>query len=73
MLPLLVGAAATFAALWYILDYIYAPKWSPNEPPLVSHPIPYVGHILELIRYGTAYYRITRYDAPLPGCITGRS
>ena len=52
-------AAAGFAA-WYSVGYFYAPRLSPKEPPLLDHPIPYIGHILGLLRHGTRYYEITR-------------
>ena len=46
---------------WFILDYYYAPKLLENEPPLVPHhSVPYIGHILGLLRYGTRYYELTR-------------
>lgn len=47
-------------AIWYLLDYLYVPKQLPNEPPLLSHPIPYIGHMIELLRHGTRYYELTR-------------
>ena len=56
---LLVVAAAI--VVWYILDHLYIPSHLPNEPPLVSHSIPYIGHIIGLLRYGTRYYEIIRY------------
>ena len=48
-------------AAWYILDYFYAPKRLSNEPPLFPQSVPYVGHILGLLRYGTRYYEMMRY------------
>ena len=50
-LVLLVG----FVAVCYLLQYYHAPKNAPNEPPVLSHPIPYVGHIIGLLRHGPAY------------------
>lgn len=58
---LLLLLAAVSAAAWYKLDSLYAPTQYPNEPPLVPQSIPYVGHILGLLRHGTRYYGITRY------------
>ncbi len=60
---LLLAAAA--AAAWYTIDYFCAPRLSAKEPPLLPHPIPYIGHILGLLRYGTRYYEMTRSVAPL--------
>lgn len=50
-------------AAWYILDYLFAPKHSVNEPPLVSQSIPYIGHLLGLLRYGTHYYEMKWYSS----------
>lgn len=47
-------------AIWYLLDYLFVPKQLPNEPPLLSHPIPYIGHIIGLLRHGSRYYELTR-------------
>lgn len=52
-------------AIWYALDYFYVPKLLVNEPPLVPHSIPYVGHILGLLRCGTRYYETMRYVSVL--------
>ena len=60
---LLLLLAVVSAAAWYTLDSLYAPIQYPNEPPLVAQSIPYVGHILGLLRHGTRYYGITRYVA----------
>ena len=57
-LLLLVAAAA--GAAWYALHYFCALRLSPKEPPLLPHPIPYIGHILGLLRHGTRYYEMTR-------------
>lgn len=32
----------------------------PREPPAIPHPIPYVGHVVQLLRYGTKYYGMMR-------------
>ena len=57
---LLLVLAIVSAAL-YALDYFYVPKQLPNEPPLVDQSIPYIGHIIGLLRHGTRYYQIIRY------------
>ena len=59
--PLLLVLAIVSATTWYALDYFYIPKQLPNEPPLIGHYIPYIGHIIGLIRHGTRYYQIIRY------------
>lgn len=65
-LPLLLILAAAAAAAWYALDYFWAPRLSPKEPPLLPHPIPYIGHILGLLRHGTRYYEMTSAKCKLP-------
>lgn len=62
---LLLLLAAVGTAAWYAIDYFCAPRLSPKEPPLLTHPIPYIGHILGLLRHGTRYYEITRSVALL--------
>lgn len=56
LLLLLVTAVA---AAWFALDHCCAPRLSPKEPPLLPHPVPYIGHILGLLRHGTRYYQMT--------------
>ena len=51
----------TFLSSWLVLDYLYAPKHHPKEPPVVPSSIPYIGHILGLLRHGSKYYQTTRY------------
>lgn len=63
--PLLLLVAAVASAAWFALDYVCAPRLSPKEPPLRAHPVPYVGHILGLLRHGTKYYEMTRSVALL--------
>ena len=60
--PLLLVLAIVLATTWYALDYFYVPEQLPNEPPLVGHHIPYIGHIIGLLRHGTRYYQIIRYN-----------
>ena len=41
--------------------YFFSPKYDAREPQVLSHYIPYVGHILGLIRHGQHYFEILRY------------
>ena len=41
--------------LWFLLDYIYAPKHHPKEPPVVPQSVPFIGHVIGLLRHGTRY------------------
>lgn len=52
--------AAAAAASWYVLDHLYIPRHLPDEPPAVRSSIPYLGHIIGLLRHGIKYYEITR-------------
>ena len=51
---------AAILAVVYVLDRLLTPQRFSNEPPVVSHSIPYIGHILGLLRHGSKYYQITR-------------
>lgn len=42
------------------LVYLFSPKYDPREPPVLPHLIPYVGHILGLIRNGPLYFETLR-------------
>lgn len=49
------------AVVGYIsIIYLLSPKYDPREPPVLSHFIPYVGHIIGMIRYGTSYFEMLR-------------
>ncbi len=57
VLSLLV-AAGSF--LVYILHRYLSIDYDPREPPIIKSRIPYVGHILGIIRYGTKYFKIVK-------------
>ena len=61
----LLLVAAVVAAASYALNHFYVPRLSAREPPLFPHPVPYIGHIIGLLRYGTRYYEMTRSVALL--------
>ena len=42
------------------LVYFLHPKYDPREPPVLPHYIPYIGHILGLVRHGQRYFEILR-------------
>jgi len=43
----------TVVAIGYVsLVYLFSPKYDSREPPVLQHFIPYLGHILGLIRNG---------------------
>ncbi|KAL9105199.1 MAG: hypothetical protein Q9187_008767, partial [Circinaria calcarea] len=72
---LVVLAVAT--GLYFILEYFMGIKLDPKEPPLISSTIPYVGHIIGLIRNGTRYYAKMSAKHALPiytlGMIGGKT
>ena len=51
------------SAIWLAVHLLYTPVHDPQEPPLVTSRVPFIGHILGLLRYGTRYYQMTRYCA----------
>lgn len=59
MLSFSTLTAALIAAIWCLLDWLYAPKHGPDEPPVLPPRIPYVGHIIGLLQHGTRYFEIT--------------
>ena len=46
--------------LYFILDHFYGFKYDPKEPPLVPQKIPYIGHLIGIVRYGPKYYSRVR-------------
>ena len=57
------GLALLFvlSAVWLGLSFFNSPKRDSREPPVLRSSIPYIGHILGLLRHGTRYYEQTRY------------
>ena len=55
--------STAIVVVWSWVNGIYQPIHSPKEPPVVAASIPYIGHILGLLRHGTRYYQMIRYYA----------
>ena len=53
---------AMATGLYFVLEYFMGIRLDSKEPPLVSSTIPYVGHVIGLIRTGTRYYAKMRYE-----------
>lgn len=53
---------ALATALFFVLEYFMGIRLDRKEPPLIPSRIPYVGHIIGLIRNGTRYYAKMRYE-----------
>ena len=54
------------AALYFLAERLLSIKLDPKEPPLIAPKVPFIGHILGLIQYGTGYYAKLWYCAQLP-------
>ena len=55
-----VGLSLLLVIVYLSLIHLFSPKYDPREPPVISSLIPYVGHILGLLRYGQRYFEILR-------------
>ena len=58
--PISMLVAPAIALLLILLRYL-SPTIDPQEPPLVKAKIPFIGHLLGLLRYGIPYYTRLRY------------
>ena len=61
-----VGISLLVVIVYVSLVYLFSPKYDPREPPVIPSLIPYVGHILGLLRYGQRYFEILRSSSLLP-------
>lgn len=57
VLSLLLAGIVFFVAVIHRLLFI---DYDPREPPIIKPKIPYIGHILGIIRYGTKYFEIVK-------------
>ncbi len=48
--------------LHYLVHFL-STKLDPREPPLISPRIPFIGHVVGLLRYGVPYYSKARLDS----------
>ena len=60
-LGVLVALTALASCLYFLLPLLLGTKQDPKEPPSIPQPIPYIGHLLGIILYGTQYYDQVRY------------
>lgn len=59
VIPQVSTAWATLAVvvgLFFVLEYFFAVKQAPKEPPLAKSSIPYIGHTVGLLRHKMQYY-----------------
>ena len=61
-----VGILLLVVIVYVSLVYMFGPKYDPREPPVISSLVPFVGHILGLLRYGQRYFEILRSPSLLP-------
>ena len=62
----IVGVLLLGVIGYVALVHLFCPIYDPREPPVVSSLIPYVGHILGLLRYGQRYFELLRLLNLLP-------
>jgi hypothetical protein len=43
------------------LASLFSVKYDPREPPIISHPIPYVGHVIGMFTHGAKYFDFIKY------------
>lgn len=51
-----LGCVAALSCLILLLSKAIRPVYDPREPPLISHPLPIIGHLIGMLRYGSGYY-----------------
>lgn len=40
---------------------LFGVKYDPREPPIISHPIPFIGHVIGMFRHGAKYFDFIKY------------
>jgi len=46
--------------LYATVQYFATRKFDPREPPIISSPLPYLGHILGMLQNGSKYHKMIR-------------
>ena len=60
-LVMIVGVFISGLVGYFSIVYLFDPKYDPKEPPVLSHYIPFVGHIAGMIWHGQDYFNILRF------------
>ena len=60
LVSIFAGVLLLLVITYISLVYLFSPKYDPREPPVIPSLIPYVGHMLGLLRYGQRYFEILR-------------
>lgn len=55
-----LGILLLLVIVYISLVHLLSPEYDPREPPVISSLIPYVGHMIGLLRYGQRYFEILR-------------
>ena len=59
-----VWALPITVCIWLLLEKLLNLPHDAKEPPLIPQSIPYVGHVLGMLRQGSRYYTQIRSAAP---------
>jgi hypothetical protein len=60
MLSTVVYASLAFISVCFLSDWLISLQDGPGEPPRARSKIPLIGHLLGLIKSGTAYFTQVR-------------
>lgn len=60
-MAMVVFIMAIIAILVFASHLVVRARHDPQEPPVVTAPIPFIGHLINLIRHGSHYYSILAY------------
>jgi hypothetical protein len=52
----LFSTSFIFTILFIAGSRLISVKYDPREPPLISHPIPFIGHVIGMFRHGAKYF-----------------
>jgi hypothetical protein len=58
---LLVSVSFIVTVLTIASNSLFGIKHDPREPPIISHPIPYIGHVIGMFRHGAKYFDFIKY------------
>ena len=59
--PFVLLAILIAAGLYKAITYVLSVEQVFKEPPFIPQTIPYIGHLLGIVRHGTKYYSRVRY------------
>lgn len=53
---ILLFMLGALSIVFVVAKWLLHVDYDPREPPIIPHPIPYVGHIIGMFRHGAAYF-----------------